>query len=39
LGLRRNERLIAYIHIGTVQGASPERERPLADEVVSKWTA
>ena len=39
LGLHRNERLIAYIHIGTVQGASPERERPLADEVVSKWTA
>jgi len=39
LGLRRNERLIAYIHIGTVQGASPERERPLAEEVVSTWQA
>src|SRR5690348_9495172 len=39
LGLRRNERLIAYIHVGTVQGTSRERERPLADEVVSTWKA
>ena len=39
LGLGDDERLIAYIHIGTVQGASPERERPLPDEVISTWKA
>ena len=39
LGLGEHERLIAYIHIGTVQGSSPERERPLPDEVVSTWKA
>lgn len=39
LGLKEHERLIAYIHIGTVQGASPERERPLLDEVASTWKA
>lgn len=39
LGLNSGERLIAYIHIGSVQGSSPERERPLADEVVSTWKA
>lgn len=39
LGLEEHERLIAYIHIGTVQGSSPERERPLLDEVVSTWKA
>ena len=39
LGLAAHERLIAYIHIGTVQGTSPERERPLPDEVVSTWKA
>jgi nitroreductase len=39
LGLREHERLIAYIHIGTVQGSSPERERPLPGEVVSTWKA
>jgi nitroreductase len=39
LGLRERERLIAYIHIGSVQGTSPERERPLLDEVVSTWKA
>lgn len=39
LGLREHERLIAYIHIGTVQGSSPERERPLPREVVSTWKA
>lgn len=39
LGLEEHERLIAYIHVGTVQGASPERERPLPEEVVSTWKA
>jgi nitroreductase len=39
LRLEDHERLIAYIHIGTVQGTSPERERPLPDEVVSTWKA
>ena len=39
LGLAGNERLIAYIHIGTVQGSTPERERPLSRDVVSEWKA
>ena len=39
LGLKEHERLIAYIHIGSVQGTSSERERPLLDEVVSTWKA
>jgi nitroreductase len=39
LGLEEHERLIAYIHVGTVQGASPERERPLLDEVATTWKA
>lgn len=38
LGLRDGERLIAYIHIGTAQGASAERARPPIEEVVSTWT-
>src|SRR6185437_3770474 len=37
LVLRRNERLIAYLHIGTVRGATPERERPLPGDIVSTW--
>lgn len=39
LGLRDCERLIAYIHIGTAQGASAERTRPPIEEVVSTWKA
>ena len=39
LGLEKHERLIAYIHVGTVQGTSRERERPLVEEVVSTWKA
>ena len=37
LGLADNERLIAYIHVGTPREAAPERERPLLRDVVSEW--
>ena len=39
LGLSGHERLIAYVHIGTVQGTSRERDRPLPEAVVSTWKA
>jgi nitroreductase len=39
LGLADDERLIAYIHVGTVLGTSRARERPLVEEVVSTWKA
>ena len=37
LGLAGNERLIAYIHIGTAVEAVPDRERPSPADVVSEW--
>ena len=38
LGLGANERVIAFVHIGTAREAAPERTRPDLDSVVSEWT-
>lgn len=37
LGLGANERIIAFVHIGSAKEAAPERVRPNASEVVSEW--
>ncbi|MEO5561475.1 MAG: nitroreductase [Dokdonella sp.] len=37
LGLAANERVIAFVHIGTAKDAAPERIRPLVADVVSQW--
>ena len=38
-GLAENERIIGFVHIGTVQEPTPERSRPLLADVVSEWRA
>ena len=38
LGLGADERVIAFVHIGTAREAAPERTRPNLDSVVSEWT-
>ena len=38
-GLAENERIIGFVHIGTVQEPAPERSRPLLADVVSEWHA
>ena len=38
LGLAENERVIAYVHIGTAREPAPERTRPSLDDVVSEWS-
>jgi len=37
LGLAANERVIAFVHIGTPREPPPERNRPAVDEVFSEW--
>lgn len=37
LGLADNERVIAYIHIGSRSAEPPERNRPQLDQVVGAW--
>ena len=37
LGLAANERVVAYVHVGTAQESAPERVRPELAEVVSEW--
>ncbi|NCT68390.1 MAG: nitroreductase [Rhodanobacteraceae bacterium] len=37
LGLAGNERVVAYVHIGTAQESAPERVRPELAEVVDEW--
>ncbi len=37
LGLGANERIIAFVHIGSAKEAAPERVRPNMSEVVSEW--
>lgn len=39
LGLDDNEHVIGFVHIGTAQIDTPERERPALADVVSTWTA
>jgi nitroreductase len=36
-GLAAQERIVAFVHIGTVREAAPERVRPALAEIVSEW--
>ena len=36
-GLKDNERIVGFIHIGTPREPAPERTRPLLADVVSEW--
>jgi nitroreductase len=38
LGLGANERIIAFVHIGTAKEPAPERARPALADVWSEWT-
>jgi nitroreductase len=37
LGLAGNDRVVAYVHIGTHAEPAPERTRPALDDVLSEW--
>jgi len=39
LGLGANERVVAFVHIGTAREEAPERLRPQLSDVVAEWTA
>ncbi len=36
-GLGANERIVAFVHIGTAREGAPERTRPALDSVLSEW--
>jgi hypothetical protein len=36
-GLTGNERIVAFVHIGTPREPMPERTRPLLADIVSEW--
>ena len=38
LGLGDNERIVAFVHIGTARENAPERTRPALADVVSEWS-
>lgn len=38
LGLRADERILGFIHVGTVLEPAPERLRPSLEDRVSDWT-
>jgi nitroreductase len=38
LGLKDNEHVIGFVHLGTPQIDVPDRERPVLADVVSAWT-
>ena len=37
LGLAANERIVAFVHIGTAREEAPERTRPALDSLLSEW--
>jgi nitroreductase len=37
LGLAANERVVAFVHIGSAREAAPERTRPDVDTLTSEW--
>jgi len=37
LGLAANERVVAFVHIGTAHEPAPERTRPALESVLSEW--
>jgi nitroreductase len=39
LGLAANERIVAFVHIGTPTGPGIERPRPSASELLADWQA
>lgn len=39
LGLSADERIIAFVHIGTSEEPAPERNRPALADVVGEWRA
>jgi nitroreductase len=39
LRLGGNERVVAFVHIGTAREEAPERLRPQLSDVVAEWTA
>lgn len=39
LGLAPNERVVAFVHIGTSREPAPERNRPALVEIVGEWGA
>lgn len=39
IGLEANEHVIGFVHIGTPVIDTPDRERPVLDDLVSEWTA
>lgn len=39
LGLRDGERIVGFVHIGSVREAAPERVRPQLSALVSEWAA
>ncbi|MBE7185091.1 MAG: nitroreductase [Methylobacterium mesophilicum] len=38
-GLAPHERIVGFVHIGSHEGAVPERPRPAVDDVLSEWRA
>jgi len=36
-GLAANERIVAFVHIGTAREEAPERTRPALDSLLSEW--
>jgi len=38
LGLGANERVVAFVHVGTAKEPAPERARPAIADVWSEWT-
>ncbi|HJT97524.1 MAG TPA: nitroreductase [Rhodanobacteraceae bacterium] len=37
LGLAPNERIVAFVHVGTARERAPERSRPALESVLSEW--
>ncbi|HEY6986534.1 MAG TPA: nitroreductase [Rhodanobacteraceae bacterium] len=37
LGLAADERIVAFVHVGTAHEAAPERTRPALESVLSEW--
>jgi nitroreductase len=38
LGLKDNEQVVGFVHIGTPDIDIPDRDRPVLDDLVSTWT-
>lgn len=38
LGMKKNEHVVGFIHVGTPSMEAPERDRPSYDDIVSVWS-